>query len=146
MGADCQRATPEQAMKAVGGYVLALDMTSRHVQNELKKKGHPWEMAKCFDTSLPVGEFIPLEAIPDPHDVELICEVNGQLRQKDSTSKMIHRVPDLVSYISNYFTLHEGDVVLTGTPAGVGPVKEGDKILGRITGITSMEFDVVQRR
>ena len=95
-------------MDHVGGYVLALDMTARDFQNDLKKKGHPWELAKCFDTSCPISEFISKEAIKDPHDLNLVCKVNGELRQNDSTGKMIHRIPELISYISQYFSLEEG--------------------------------------
>ena len=95
-------------MDHVGGYVLALDMTARDFQNDLKKKGHPWELAKCFDTSCPISEFISKEAIKDPHNLNLVCKVNGELRQNDSTGKMIHRIPELISYISQYFSLEEG--------------------------------------
>ena len=102
-------------------------------------------MAKCFDTSLPVSQFIPRERIPDPHQIELICRVNGEIRQQDCTAKMITRIPEMLSYISKYFTLEEGDLVITGTPQGVGPVKGGDSISGEITGITSFNFSVVQR-
>ena len=102
-------------------------------------------MAKCFDTSLPVSDFIPRENVPDPHDIELICRVNGEIRQQDSTSKMITRIPEMLSYISKYFTLEEGDLVITGTPKGVGPVKGGDTISGEIPGITSFNFSVINR-
>ena len=102
-------------------------------------------MAKCFDTSLPVSEFIPRERIPDPHQVELICKVNGEIRQQDNTSQMITKIPQMLSYISKYFTLEEGDLVITGTPKGVGPVKGGDSISGEIPGITSFAFSVIQR-
>jgi 2-keto-4-pentenoate hydratase/2-oxohepta-3-ene-1,7-dioic acid hydratase in catechol pathway len=71
----------------------------------LKAKGHPWELAKCFDTACPVSDFIPLSAIPDPHNVELICRVNGELRQKDSTSKMLTKIPDLIRFI--FFNLYK---------------------------------------
>ena len=145
IGSRISRATPDVAFKSVGGYALVLDMTARDLQSELKKKGHPWELAKSFDTSLPVSSFIPREAIPDPHQVELICRVNGEVRQRDNTSKMITRIPEMLSYISTYFTLEEGDLVCTGTPKGVGPVKAGDKISGEIPGVIDFNFSVVQR-
>jgi len=145
IGSRISRATPKEAFSAVGGYALVLDMTVRDFQNELKKKGQPWELAKCFDTSLPVSDFIPIEKIPDPHQIELICKVNGEVKQKDSTSKMITRIPEMLSYISKYFTLEEGDLVITGTPKGVGPVKDGDKISGEIPGIINIDFSVSQR-
>lgn len=145
IGSRCSRASPEDAFKCVGGYALVLDMTARDFQNELKKNGHPWELAKCFDTSLPVSDFLEPEIVPDPHNVELVCRVNGELRQKDSTAKMITKIPHLLSYISTYFTLEVGDLVLTGTPAGVGPVKHGDVITGEIPGVVEIAFPVVQR-
>ena len=145
IGSTITRASPTEAFAAIGGYALVLDMTLREKQSELKKKGHPWELAKCFDTSLPVSEFIPITSIPDPHQIDLICKVNGEVRQHDSTSKMITRIPEMLSYISKYFTLEEGDLVITGTPKGVGPVKSGDTISGEIPGITQFSFSVAQR-
>merc|ERR1712223_1609701 len=145
IGSSCSRVPADKIMDHVGGYVLALDMTARDFQNNLKAKGHPWELAKCFDTSCPVSDFISKDVISDPHNVELVCKVNGELRQNDNTSKMITRIPDLISYISQYFTLEEGDVILTGTPAGVGPVKDGDVIEGEIPGIVHFKFPVIQR-
>ena len=146
IGSKCSRATPDKAVSAIGGYCLALDMTARGVQNELKTQGHPWELAKAFDTSLPVGDFIPKDKILDTQNVTLTCSVNGEMRQNASTKDMIFTVPDLLSYISKYFTLEEGDVVLTGTPAGVGPVKAGDIITGAIPGISEIKFEVAQRQ
>ena len=146
INANCSRIKPEQASEFIGGYCLALDMTARDFQGQLKAKGHPWELAKCFDTSLPISDFISKDIITDPHDVELVCKVNGELRQKDSTSKMICPIPNLISYISQYFTLEEGDLILTGTPAGVGPVKHGDVLEGEIPGIVHFKFPVIQRQ
>ena len=115
-------------MKCVGGYVLALDMTARDFQEEAKKKGQPWTLAKGFDTSCPVSGFIPKEKIGDPQNLEIWCKVNGIMKQQDSTNKMLFDIPTLLSYISTYFMLEEGDVVLTGTPSGVGPVQLGNWI------------------
>jgi len=145
IGKTISRVTPEEAFAAVGGYALVLDMTERNYQEQLKKKGHPWELCKAFDTSLPVSDFIPKETIPDPHQVELICRVNGEIRQQDNTSKMLTRIPEMLSYASKFFTLEEGDLVITGTPKGVGPVKAGDTISAQITGIIDISFNVIQR-
>ena len=114
-------------------------------KNEAKAKGHPWAMAKMFDTSLPVSSFIPLESVPDPHNVSLWCKVNGEARQDGCTKDMIFNLPTLISFISQYFTLEEGDLVLTGTPSGVGPLKHGDVITGGIPGLMEMSFSVVKR-
>jgi len=142
---ECKRVDKDKAMDYVGGYCLALDMTARDFQNEAKAKGHPWAMAKMFDTSLPVSPFISLEAVPDPHNVALWCKVNGETRQSGNTKDMIFNLPTLISFISQYFTLEEGDMILTGTPSGVGPVKQGDVITGGIPGVMEISFDVVQR-
>jgi acylpyruvate hydrolase len=130
------------AMNHVAGYVLALDMTARDFQTAAKQKGHPWDMAKGFDTSCPVSKFIPKEAITDPHNVELWCKVNGVLKQKGNTSDMIFQIPYLISYISQYFTLEPNDVILTGTPAGVSGVKAGDIIQGGLSNVVEIEFKV----
>jgi len=142
IGSKCSQAKPEEVMKCVGGYVLALDMTARDFQEEAKKKGQPWTLAKCFDTSCPVSGFIPKEKIADPQNLEIWCKVNGVMKQHDSTNKMLFDIPTLLSYISMYFTLEAGDVVLTGTPSGVGPVEQGDVIEGGISNLVTMKFMV----
>ncbi|QPH00928.1 hypothetical protein C2857_005041 [Epichloe festucae Fl1] len=114
------------ALEAIRAYAVAIDMTARNVQDEAKRKGLPWDIAKGFDTFLPMSEVIPKKAIADPHDVELFLDVNGESRQRGSTGLMIYRIPRIVSDISKVMTLHPGDIVLTGTPAGVGPVAPGD--------------------
>ncbi|OAA78177.1 2-keto-4-pentenoate hydratase [Akanthomyces lecanii RCEF 1005] len=116
------------AMDAIKAYAVAIDMTARNTQNEAKRKGLPWDIAKGFDTFLPMSGVIPKDAIADPHDVELFLEVNGQVRQKGSTNLMIFQIPRILSDISRVMTLQPGDVVLTGTPAGVGPAVHGDKV------------------
>ncbi|XP_046362356.1 acylpyruvase FAHD1, mitochondrial-like [Haliotis rufescens] len=140
----CDVAEPD-AMKHVGGYVLALDMTARDFQDEAKKKGQPWTMAKGFDTSCPVGEFIEKSKIPDPSNVQLWLKVNSDKRQDGNTKDMIFNVPYLISYVSQYFTLEPGDLLLTGTPSGVGPVVEGDVMEAGIGDISTIKFSVERR-
>lgn len=101
-------------------------MTARNTQNEAKRKGLPWDIAKGFDTFLPVSRVVPKAAIPDPHAIELYLTVNGEARQRDSTELMLFQLPRLLSDISKVMTLERGDIVLTGTPKGVGPVVPGD--------------------
>jgi acylpyruvate hydrolase len=103
-------------------------MTARNVQNEAKKKGLPWSIAKGFDTFLPVSNVIAKEKIPDPHDVTLWLSVNGEMKQRDSTELMLFDLPRMLSDISMVMGLEEGDIVLTGTPKGVGEVKAGDVV------------------
>ncbi|KAB5580674.1 hypothetical protein GE09DRAFT_1051198 [Coniochaeta sp. 2T2.1] len=114
------------ALAAIESYALSIDMTARNVQNEAKKKGLPWDIAKGFDTFLPLSQIIAKSAIPDPHSVEIYLTVNGEDRQRDSTELMLFRIPRILSDISKVMTLEAGDIVLTGTPKGVGPVVPGD--------------------
>ncbi|KAL4231605.1 Acylpyruvase fahd1 [Mactra antiquata] len=136
------RISEQEAMNYVGGYVLALDMTARDFQDEAKKKGQPWSLAKGFDTSCPVSNFIDKDTLSDPSNVRLWLKVNNAIKQDGSTSDMIFSIPYLISYISKYFKLEEGDVILTGTPEGVGPVSNGDVIEAGLGDIISMKFTV----
>lgn len=108
------------------GYALSIDMTARNAQNEAKKKGLPWDIAKGFDTFLPISDIIPKSDIPDPHKVDLYLTVNNEHRQADSTELMLFQIPRMISDISKVMTLEKGDIILTGTPKGVGPVVPGD--------------------
>ncbi len=118
----------EHITNCIWGYGIALDLTLRDIQSQSKQKGLPWEMAKAFDKACPISEFIPASHIVDPQNLELSLSVNGQIRQQGNTQQMIHKINELIAYISNYFTLLPGDVVLTGTPAGVGPLIAGDVV------------------
>lgn len=117
-----------EVLSAVGGYAVAIDVTLQDVQDRCKEKGHPWEIAKGFDGSCPVSPFVPASDVPNPQDVMITMRVNGQLRHNDSTKLMIWPIPAIVAAASQYFTLEPGDIVLTGTPAGVGPLESGDKL------------------
>jgi len=101
-------------------------MTARNIQNEAKKKGLPWDISKGFDTFLPISKPISKSAIPDPHNIELYLTVNDEVRQNDSTELMLFQIPRILSDISKVMTLEAGDIVITGTPKGVGPVRPGD--------------------
>lgn len=109
-------------------YFLGIDLTARNVQDEAKKKGLPWSIAKGFDTFLPISHEIPFDRIPDPHDVVLWLSVNGKMRQKDSSKLMLFNIHRMLSDISKVMTLEEGDIILTGTPKGVGPLVGGDVV------------------
>ena len=108
-------------------------MTARNVQWEAKKKGLPWDISKGFDTFLPISDVIPKERIKDPHNLTIELSVNGEVKQRDSTELMLFQVPRILSDISKVFTLEEGDIVITGTPKGVGPVVPGFVLGGRLT-------------
>jgi 5-carboxymethyl-2-hydroxymuconate isomerase len=133
---------PEQVMEHLAGFGVAIDLTLRDVQAELKKKGLPWEIAKGFDTACPLSAFVPPDRIGDPQDLAIRLSVNGELRQDGSTAMMIHSIPAIVSYLSGIFTLEPGDVILTGTPAGVGPLKAGDRVVAEIPGVGSLRVSV----
>ena len=113
---------------------LGIDFTARDVQAKCKAKGHPWEIAKAFDNAAPIGEFIPYESLENREAVEFHLLKNGKKVQVGTTKDLIFDFSYLISYLSKYFTLATGDLIYTGTPAGVGPVKIGDVLEGFIEG------------
>ncbi|ANB12145.1 Fmp41p [Sugiyamaella lignohabitans] len=123
----------KEAIDAIEGYALALDLTARNVQDEAKKKGLPWSIAKGFDTFCPLTPLIPKSQIPDPHNAHLKLLVNGEVRQSDSTNLMLFRIPRILSAVSSVMTLEAGDIILTGTPKGVGSIVPGDNIRGELS-------------
>jgi 2-keto-4-pentenoate hydratase/2-oxohepta-3-ene-1,7-dioic acid hydratase in catechol pathway len=142
IGRECRAVPAENAMEYVAGYGTAIDMTLRDVQNGLKAKGLPWEIAKGFDSACPLSDFVPASAVTDPHNLRLTLMVNGGMRQDGSSADMIHRVPQIVAHISAIFTLEPGDVILTGTPAGVGQVVAGDVMEAEIEGVARLAIRV----
>ncbi|NQU65123.1 MAG: fumarylacetoacetate hydrolase family protein [SAR324 cluster bacterium] len=119
---------PAGAKQAIAGYGIALDLTLRDLQQKLKDKGLPWEKAKAFDGSCPISPFIKPEQLANPQDTMLKLTVNGTVRQEESTRLMMTGILDLMIYISGFFSLMPGDIVLTGTPAGVSQLKSGDQL------------------
>ncbi|MBL7924798.1 MAG: fumarylacetoacetate hydrolase family protein [Bacteroidia bacterium] len=114
---------------------LGIDFTARDLQSALKAKGLPWELAKGFDGSAPVGRFIPLdETGKTVQDLRFRMEINGELKQEGHTADMVFPVDRIVSFVSSFFTLKIGDLIFTGTPAGVGPVKAGDQLMAFLEG------------
>ncbi len=118
---------PEFAHKYFREIALGIDFTARDVQAECKKKGHPWEIAKAFDDSAPLGRFFPAEEF-DLQNLRFELLKNGQLAQQGNTRDMIFSFADIICYVSRYFRLLQGDLIYTGTPAGVGPVQKGDEL------------------
>lgn len=125
----------KDAMSHVLGYTILLDITARDLQDEAKKRGLPWTLAKGFDTFAPIGPRVMPAGEMDPHNLEIGLKVNGEIRQKGNTRDMIFRVPEIISYISQIMTLEPGDIIATGTPAGVGKIEDGDEIEAWIEGI-----------
>lgn len=124
----------------IAGLTLGLDLTLRDVQSTLKKKGWPWEIAKAFDQSAPLGT---LTALDDPlplDDIPFQCSVNGAVRQSGNTGEMTFPIPALIRYLSGIWQLQEGDLIFTGTPAGVGPLQPGDRIVVQSDCLGSFEW------
>ncbi|MFM1605299.1 MAG: fumarylacetoacetate hydrolase family protein [Porticoccaceae bacterium] len=128
IGQSLSNCNHEQASEAIAGIGLALDLTLRELQQELKEKGLPWEKAKSFDGSCPVSGFVPISQGTNLQDQQILLLQNQQIKQNGNTEDMLTSVLALLSYISQFFTLLPGDIVLTGTPAGVGPLKPGDQL------------------
>lgn len=123
-----QETDPLKALEAVGAVTLGLDLTLRDVQDDLKKKGQPWERAKAYDGSCVLAEWIDLSEVPDWNDIHYSFEVNEQVRQQGNTAFLIFDIGSLLADISQSFSLDVGDVVMTGTPAGVGALHAGDQL------------------
>lgn len=131
------------ALSCVFGYALALDMTRRDLQAEAKKAGRPWEVAKAFEHSAPIGPLHPAALIGHPDRGRITLTVNGVLRQDGDLAQMIWSVPEIISCLSRYFHLQAGDVILTGTPAGVGPVSPGDVMTMALEPLGTLTVEVV---
>jgi acylpyruvate hydrolase len=125
---------PEFAHKYYDEIGLGIDFTARTLQNELKSKGHPWELAKGFDQSAVVGNFIPKNEIINPENIDFQLFKNGNLVQHGQTKDLIFSIDYLIHFVSQFFTLKMGDILFTGTPAGVGPIQIGDELIGMLEG------------
>jgi 2-keto-4-pentenoate hydratase/2-oxohepta-3-ene-1,7-dioic acid hydratase in catechol pathway len=119
----------DEAFSMIDGVTLGLDLTLRDVQTGLKQKGLPWEIAKSFDQSAPIGEFLPYDGSLDLTGIEFSCTVNGSVRQQGNTRDMIFSIDKLIMELSTVWFLHPGDMIYTGTPSGVGPLCAGDRIV-----------------
>jgi len=146
IGARCARARAADWRAYVRGYVLGLDMTARDAQAAAKRAGLPWAAAKGFDTAAPLSAEVRADAVPDPHTLELWLAVDGAPRQRGATSEMLVRLPELLAGISAVMTLEPGDIILTGTPEGVGAVEPGQVITAGVAGRADFDvrFDVVE--
>jgi fumarylpyruvate hydrolase len=125
----------EKALDHVWGYAVGLDMTRRDIQGEAKKMGRPWEMGKSFDESAPMTALKPSSAIGHPSKGAIWLKVNGAMKQQGTLDMQIWSLPEQINYLSNLITLQPGDLIFSGTPAGVGPVKAGDKLEGHVDGV-----------
>lgn len=130
------------ALDCVFGYAVGLDMTRRDIQGELKAKGRSWEMGKAFDQSAPISAIVPAIRIGHPQRGAITLAVNSQPRQHGDLSDMIWPVADIIANLSGYVTLQPGDLIFTGTPAGVGKVERGDRLAGAVEGVGSLSVTI----
>jgi len=134
----------EEALSFISALTVGLDLTLRDVQGELKKKGLPWEIAKAFEQSAPVGDFIPYDRSLDLKNISFGCKVNGKERQRGNTGKMIFSIERLLVELSKIWLLRSGDLVYTGTPSGVGPLEIGDSIEVESDPIGSFSWSIIE--
>ena len=143
LGKGGQDIPEADALAHVWGFAVALDMTCRDLQAAQKKAGRPWEIGKAFERSAPVGLVHPAAEIGPMAEGRITLSVNGETRQAGDLAQMIWKLPEIVSYLSRFFVLAPGDVILTGTPAGVGPVAKGDVMQAEIAGLTPLTCRVI---
>lgn len=132
----------DQALSHVWGYAVGLDLTRRDLQAQAKKQGRPWCVAKGFDASAPIGAITPAAAVPGIEAAAISLSVNGQVRQQASTSQLIWNLAEVIAHLSSAWTLAPGDLIYTGTPAGVAAVVPGDLLLAHIDGLTDLSVRV----
>lgn len=143
IGIDGADIAVDAALEHVYGYAVGLDMTRRDLQALAKKAGRPWEMAKGFDFSAPIGTIEPVSAIGHPGKGAIRLSVNGTLRQQGDIDQQIWSVAESIAYLSGFVTLRAGDLIMTGTPAGVGAVVRGDVLEGAIEGIGTVKTTII---
>lgn len=133
----------EQALDYVYGYAVGMDMTRRDLQNDAKKMGRPWEAGKAFERSAPCSQIYPVSQVGHPKSGTIWLKVNGETRQKADLSQLIWDIPHVIAYLSSLFDLAPGDLIFTGTPAGVGPIKQGDVMQGGVENVGEIQVKVV---
>ncbi len=132
----------EDAAQYIFGYAVGIDMTRRDLQMELRKAGRPWELGKAYDQSAPIGTIVPAVQASGIEKARIWIAVNGEKRQDSTIDKLIWNVPETIAYLSRYFELHPGDLIYTGTPAGVGAVVAGDEMHGGVDGLGEIRVKV----
>jgi len=133
----------QNALEHIYGYGVGLDMTRRDLQGEAKKMGRPWDTGKAFDQSAPCGAITPVIQWGHPDKGSVTLLVNGEIRQEGDLNQLIWNVPDVIASLSSLFTLEPGDLIFTGTPAGVGPVKKGDVLEAKIDGLPTLNTKII---
>ena len=134
--------SPEDALRHVYGYAAGIDLTRRDLQKIARDEGKPWDLAKGFDQSAPIGEILPVERAGHPKAGRIAISVNGALRQNGDLSDMILGVAGVISQLSRFVRLEAGDLIFTGTPEGVGPLRPGDRVEGEIAGVGGVSVTI----
>ena len=142
IGKDCKSITESEVENVILGYAVAIDLTARDIQSQLKEKSLPWELAKAFDHSCPISKVRLKENVVNPQNTNMKLMVNQEIRQDSNTSLMIHPIKKIIATLSEYFTLCEGDVILTGTPKGVGQLKSKDIINAEIDSVGKLFIEI----
>jgi fumarylpyruvate hydrolase len=132
-----------RALDHVYGYAVGLDMTRRDLQLQARDMGRPWDFGKAFDQSAPITAIYPVASHGHHSSGAITLTVNGELRQQADLRDMIWNVPDTIAFLSNYYHLQPGDLIFTGTPAGVGAVVRGDKLVGKVEGLAELRVNIV---
>lgn len=143
IGVGGSNISPEKALDHVWGYGVGLDMTRRDLQSEAKKMGRPWDTGKAFDQSAPCSELVPVSQCGHLSKGAITLHVNGQLKQEGDLNQLIWNVPDTIAYLSTLFNLEPGDLIYSGTPAGVAAVIKGDVLVGHVDGLPALTVRMV---
>ncbi|MEQ9334349.1 fumarylacetoacetate hydrolase family protein [Thalassobaculum sp.] len=133
----------EKALDCVYGYAVGLDMTRRDLQGQAKDLGRPWEVGKAFEHSAPCTALVPASEIGHPSEGAVWLKINGETRQSGDLNQLIWKVPEMIAFLSELFELKAGDLIMSGTPSGVGPVKRGDKLHGHVAGVGDLQLAVI---
>jgi len=142
IGKKCKNVSQIEALDYVLGYLIALDITARDIQTEAKKNGWPWSIAKGFDTFAPISEVVLKKDLPNPNNINISLKVNGEIRQISNTNHMVYSVERIIEFISHIMTLELGDLIMTGTPEGVGEITKGDTLEAGLSDICLLKVDV----
>ena len=133
----------EKALDHIYGYAVGLDMTRRDLQGVAKKMGRPWEIGKAFEKSAPIGVLSKIEETGKLDEGKIVLKLNGKTKQEGNLNMMIWKVSEIISHLSQFYDIAAGDIIMTGTPAGVGPVQKGDKLEGTIEKLESLQVNVI---
>ena len=142
IGKKCKNVSQRESLDYVLGYLIALDITARDIQTEAKKNGWPWSIAKGFDTFAPISEVVLKEDLPNPNNINISLKINGEIRQSSNTNHMVYSVERIIEFISHIMTLEPGDLIMTGTPEGVGEITKGDTLEAGLSDICLLKVDV----